>query len=92
MPIRKQFAQKPHFQIEELPYHIYRIYLSGSNTPKDPWRLSRESLRDIQQGFLTSSQFDSFIEEVNRLGEFRWWHKAFIYFFYGFYYPLAVYL
>ncbi|KAL8445945.1 hypothetical protein Emag_004910 [Eimeria magna] len=63
---RRMHLAVPHLTLEDLPFHIFRIYLHGRNSPHSPWGLDGQPPPFLGP-LITSHRFAAFASAANAL-------------------------
>lgn len=75
----------PHLTLEDLPFHVFRIYLHGRNSPHSPWGLDGHPPPFLDP-LVTPHRFTAFAATANALCGFSR-HFVLTYRFLSFFYP-----
>ncbi|KAL8447484.1 hypothetical protein Emed_004367 [Eimeria media] len=63
---RRMHLAVPHLTLEDLPFHVFRIYLHGRNSPHSPWGLDGQPPPFLSP-LITSHRFAAFASAANAL-------------------------
>ncbi|KAL8272881.1 hypothetical protein Esti_003190 [Eimeria stiedai] len=63
---RRMHLAVPHLTLEDLPFHVFRIYLHGRNSPHSPWGLDGQP-PPLLGPLITSHRFAAFASAANAI-------------------------
>ncbi|CEM39792.1 unnamed protein product [Vitrella brassicaformis CCMP3155] len=72
---RQQRMSQPIMGLEDLPFHVQRIYLLGNNSYDSPWGMDPVP-PPILEPHVLPDRYAAFADHVNRIGRWYWYQKV----------------